>query len=325
MAKETWGEGGAVAVSPDTRLTPDGLEQFLEAARLECSARRSDPLLNLTSTDPDLLQSALFDCLVVGRRDPRYLTLVRSSLQFIGDQKSFFMAIDLLAHATPHPDVFWHKDNYIDHEIARVICKSYRWTPVEIAMLLARLPEEGMWSRGTIGQSLCMILLEDPSLDWSIDRLLTEAFREQELTWRSCWIKGEPFGPKWVRTDRKAIILPSLTLSLHLAADPRARLAELVERLPPLKQVETFTEIAEEVSVFGYIDILAESSVIVSLQGAGPVGRALPRLARVPRPDRLIPVALLDRAQFHLRPPCLHEPFVFLVGVGEVPPPDSRP
>lgn len=248
-------EAGTVPVFPDTRLTPDGLETFLEAARLECSARRSDPLLNLMSADPDLLQSALLDCLVLGRYDPRYLTLVRSSLAFIGDQKSFFMAVDLLSHATPHPDIFWHNGNHIKEEVAHIICKSYRWTPNDIALLLARLPEEGGWSRGTIGQSLCMILLEDPALDWSLDRLLTEALREQDLTWRSCWVKGPPFGPEWVRTDRAAIIVPSLTLSLHLAADPRARLSELVERLPSIRRIEMFTEIAEEVEVCGYIDI----------------------------------------------------------------------
>jgi len=249
------GAPGTVPVLPDTRLTPDGLETFLAAARLECSARRSDPLLNLTSADPDLLQSALFDCLVLGRSDPRYLTLVRTSLAFIADQKSFFMAIDLLSHATPHPDIFWHKGNQIKDETARAVCKSYRWSPSDIALLLARMPEEGGWSRGTIGQSLCMILLEDPALDWSLDRLLTEALREQDLTWRSCWVKGPPFGPKWVRTDREAIIVPSLTLSLYLAADPKVRLSELAERLPTIQRVEMFTEIAEQIEVFGYLDI----------------------------------------------------------------------
>ncbi len=158
MVKKASGESGTVPVSPNARLTPDGLDRFLEVARLECSARRSDPLLNLTSTDSGLLQSALFDCLVLGRRDPRYLTLVRTSLPFIDDQKSFYMAIDLLAHATPHPDIFWHRGNYIQPETATEVCKSFRWTPGEIAMLLARLPEEGMWSRGTVGQSLYMIL-----------------------------------------------------------------------------------------------------------------------------------------------------------------------
>lgn len=105
-----------------------------------------------------------------------------------------------------------------------------------------------MWTRGTIGQTLYMLLREDKSLRWSIDQLLTKAFREQELTWRSCWVKGPPFGPAWVRTDRETVILPSLTLALELAPDPKERLDELTERLPSIRTLEWFTEISESVA-----------------------------------------------------------------------------
>jgi hypothetical protein len=247
---------GTIPVLPDTRLTPGGLKNFLETARLECSARRRDPLLALTSADSSLLQSALFDCLALGRHDPRYLTSVRRYLPFIEDQRSFYMAISLLAHATPHPNILWHPGNHIPEAIAEEICKSFRWTPSDIAMLLARLclPEAGMWSNGTIGQTLYMLLREDKSLRWSIDQLLTEAFREQDLTWRSCWIKGPPFGPEWVRTDRETVILPSLTLALELAPDPKERLDELTERLPSIRKLEWFPEISESVTE-GWFDI----------------------------------------------------------------------
>jgi len=247
MAKMTPGGVRTIPVLPDTRLTPDGLDNFLEIARLECSARRSDPLLDLISADSSLLQSALFDCLALGRHDPRYLTLVRRHLPFIEDQRSFYMAISLLAHATSHPNILWHPGNYISEAVAEEICKSFRWTPSDIAMLLARLrlPEAGMWSNGTIGQTLYMLLREDKSLRWSIDQLLTEAFREQDLTWRSCWVKGPPFGPEWVRTDRETVILPSLTLALELAPDAKERLDELTERLPSIRKLAWFTEISE--------------------------------------------------------------------------------
>ena len=176
MVKMAPGGVKTVPVLPDIRLTPDGLENFLAIARLECSARRSDPLLDLISADPGLLQSALFDCLALGRRDPRYLTLVRCSLPFIEDQRSFYMAITLLAHATPHPDILWHPGNYIPDAVAEEVCKSFKWTSSEIAMILARLclPEAGMWSYGTIGHTLYMLLREDKSLRWSIDQLLTQ-------------------------------------------------------------------------------------------------------------------------------------------------------
>jgi hypothetical protein len=246
---------GTVALIPNLRLTPDGLGEFLEAARLACSARRSDPLLNLTSTDPNLVRSALFDCLAVGRRDPRYLKLIRFVISAIDDESSVWTAIHLLAHATAHPDILWHRDNYVPEDSAREIRRSYRWSPNEIAMLLARMPESGLWSRGTIGQSLYMILVADRSLDWSLERLILEAFRADELTWRGCWIKGPPFGPKWIRTDRQSVILPALTLLLYRASNPRELLSELVDRMPPLQSIEMFREIAETVDEFGYLDI----------------------------------------------------------------------
>jgi hypothetical protein len=76
---------------------------------------------------------------------------------------------------------------------------------------------------------------------------MLEAFRSNELTWRSSWVKGPPFGPKWVQTDRNAVIFPCLTLSLYLAHEPKIRLQELTERMPPLKNIEMFSAIAETV------------------------------------------------------------------------------
>jgi hypothetical protein len=249
------GGSGTVSLIPDARLSPDGLEAFLDAARLACSARRSDPLLSLASSDSSLVRSALFDCLAAGRHDPRYFKLIRPALAIINDQPSVWTAIHLLAHATAHPDIFWHKGNYIPENIAREIRSSYRWTPNEIAMLLARMPEEGLWSRGTIGQSLYMILVADSSLDWSLERVILEAFRVDELTWRSSWIRGAPFGPKWVRADRQAVILPALTLLLYRASNPPELLDELVDRMPPIRNIEMFFDIAETVNEFGHLDI----------------------------------------------------------------------
>lgn len=255
LMTETFPDNSRTAVlSPDKCLTPYGLDRFLEAARIACSVRRSDPLLNLTSQDPSLIQSALFDCLAAGRRDPRYLKLVRFALAGIGDQHSAWNAIHLLAYATSHPDIFWHKGNYIPEDVAKEVRKSYRWTPNEISMLLARTPEGG-WGRGTIEQSLYMILVADPSLDWALERLILEAFSTDELTWRSCWVKGSPFGPKWVRTERQEIILSALTLILYRAPNPQELLDELTERIPPIQNINMFPEIAETIAEFNSLDI----------------------------------------------------------------------
>jgi hypothetical protein len=171
------------------------------------------------------------------------------------DQPSIWTAVHLLAHATPHPDIFWHKSNTIAEDVATEIRESYRWSPNEIAMLLARMPEEGLWSRGTIGQSLYMILVADPSIEWSLERVMLEAFRSDEMTWRSGWVMGPPFGPKWVHEGRHIVIYACLLLSLYLASEPRTRLRELTERMPPLRNLEMFSAVAETVTEFGHIDI----------------------------------------------------------------------
>lgn len=255
MLEATPIEAHTMALLPDMNLTPDGLSGFLDAARFECSTRRIDPLLNLTSDDPGLVQSALFDCLGPGRRDPRYLRLVRFAISALGDQTAFWTAIDLLAHATPHPDIFWRKENMIEPKAAKEIRKSYRWSPPDIAMLLARMPEDEVWGRGTVAQSLYMLLVSDPSLEWSLERAMLEAFRSDELTWRSTWIKGPPFGPRWVQADRNAIIIPSFTLSLYRASDPVARVRELIESMPPLMKIEICREVVAIVKEYGSIDI----------------------------------------------------------------------
>jgi hypothetical protein len=255
MLTATPKQARTMALLPDLRLTQDGLAEFLAEARFECSSRRIDPLLNLTSPDSSLVQSALFDCLGPGRRDPRYLKLVRASISAIGAEKEFWTATHLLAHATPHPDIYWREENMIEPEIAEEICKSYRWSPAEIAMLLARMPDDEVWGRGTVAQSLYMLLISDPLLEWSLERAMLEAFRSDELTWRSSWIKGPPFGPKWVRTDRSAVIVPCFTLSLYLASDPEARVQELTESMPPLMDNEMCREAVAIVDEFGAIDI----------------------------------------------------------------------
>jgi hypothetical protein len=192
----------------------------------------------------------------MGRRDPRYLRLIRYMLPSIDDQESFATAIHVLAHATSHPDIFWMEENIVLRDVGREIRKSFRWAPNEIAMLLARLPDEQeWWGRGTVGQSLYHILTSDHSLEWSMDRLMTESYRTDELTWLSCWVKGPPFGPSWVRTDREAIVMPSLLLSLYMADDQQARFNGILERLPAVKHISGFFDLAGIISEFGEIDI----------------------------------------------------------------------
>jgi len=81
---------------------------------------------------------------------------------------------------------------------------------------------------------------------------MLEAFRSNELTWRSGWIKGSPFEPSWVLTDRSAVIVLCFFLSLYVASNPMARMEELTESMPPLMNIEMCLA-----SIFRVADVLA--------------------------------------------------------------------
>ncbi len=256
MAERAPQESKSAYLYPDQKLTPNGISDFLEAARTECKRQQGNLFLRLFGEDELEKQSALFDCLAVGRNDPRYFRLLRSLLLSFRDQNTYLSAVRILSHATPHPDIFWHNGNIVPTDVRRDIAKCFRWAPNEISMLISRLPkEEGIWERGTISQSLYMLLVEDPALDWSLDRLITESFRTDEMTWRSTWIAAEPFGPKWVNADRKQIIFAVLALMIFLADSPEARLEEIRERLPGIQKLAFFREIALLVEEYGGIGL----------------------------------------------------------------------
>ena len=81
---------------------------------------------------------------------------------------------------------------------------------------------------------------------------MLEAFRSNELTWRSGWIKGSPFEPSWVLTDRSAVIVLCFFLSLYVASNPMAQMEELTESMPPLMNIEMCLA-----SIFRVADVLA--------------------------------------------------------------------
>lgn len=78
-------------------------------------------------------------------------------------------AIHILSHITPHPDIFWHKDNWISDDICREVSAHFRWTVDEILLLLSMVPWEE-WQRGCVGESLYMLLQEDPDIKSTMER-----------------------------------------------------------------------------------------------------------------------------------------------------------
>jgi hypothetical protein len=57
----------------------------------------------------------------------------------------------------------WHKGNWISDEICREVSAHFRWTVEEILLLMTAVPWEE-WQRGALGESLYMLLHEDPDI-----------------------------------------------------------------------------------------------------------------------------------------------------------------
>jgi hypothetical protein len=234
-------------------LESNSLPDFLGVVRDACRSHGSHRLLALLDSDLDRQFSALYDCLAIGRSDPRSFVLLRSLLVCFRSQDVFRTAVSVLAHVTPHPDIFWHKGNWIPERICDEVRPHLRWSPGEITALLARVVgDDILWQRGTVSQSLLMLLLQDPCLEGSLDEVLTGCLTSNWRSWEFVWALGPPFGPAWVTVDRERIASAALSLALYCAGrHARKRMHEISDRLPPLMQYEWCRDIAEYVEEWG--------------------------------------------------------------------------
>jgi hypothetical protein len=69
----------------------------------------------------------------------------------------------VLAHLTPHPDIYWHERNWIPEETKQAVQPHLRWEQDEILRLLQAVDIDE-YQRGGMGQSLYMLLVQDPSV-----------------------------------------------------------------------------------------------------------------------------------------------------------------
>jgi len=112
--------GGSIPVPRNMILDGRSLFGEVRSAVSECAAGgRGSIALDLLS--PGALQAeAVFDAWALGRHDARYLILLRRLILELLP-RALRHAIAALAHAAPHPDIFWTKDNWILPEIKRQV------------------------------------------------------------------------------------------------------------------------------------------------------------------------------------------------------------
>ena len=173
---------GNVPVSREAILTEANLRGAFTSALAEYTGKFGTIATNLLASG-DVQTDAVYDAWALGRSDAKYLLIIR---RFILDYepRALRRAIHLLAHAGAHPDIFWTSKNWIPEAVSDLVTPSFRWSQEELAQMFKVIDIED-YGRGTLGQSLDVLLYEDPNLvaklHMTIGILLKEDETEQAL------------------------------------------------------------------------------------------------------------------------------------------------
>lgn len=221
-------DGGSIPVQSDAVLDMSSLRgEFRASVSIYAAVSSGSLSLNLLSKDESLQTDAVFDVWALGRHDHRYLIILRRLILEL-KPAAVRIAIFLLSHATPHPDIFWTKKNWIPEEIKKQVRPTFRWAPEEIAYMISVLDVEE-WGRGTLGQSLDMLLYEDPGGVKMLHATVGHLINSHALT----------------------PAIRAATLALSHSHDARHELSLLIQDYPALTNEEWFQGIAAVVNETG--------------------------------------------------------------------------
>lgn len=220
-----------------TKVLDDGnLDLFLDEVETYLAATTESAYLLLVDADDDRRRRGVFNCWTVGRRDPRPLILLRRLLPSM-TARSLLDGIVVLAHATPHPDIFWTKENWITPLIKEEVSATLRWSADELATLVhavETMDEGGAdWQRGGVGQSLWSIMVVDPDLCEKLPGAI-----------RIC-----------VETGHLQAALRLLICHQYLADDPVAVVDAMMKEHPALADDEMAAYLVEHVREWGRLDV----------------------------------------------------------------------
>ena len=135
---------------------------LLRSVRLHADFRAGVPR-GLGSTDVDEQAAAAWQSLMLGNRSSHALIALRRVLVGL-DPVARAHAVEVLAHCTPHPDIFWAKDTLLPTAVRDEVSATFRWSLEELEALFEVIDENGI-DRGSVGQSMYMLLFEDPGCE----------------------------------------------------------------------------------------------------------------------------------------------------------------
>jgi hypothetical protein len=137
----------------------DDVMPLLRSVRLHADFRFGVPR-GIGSTDVDEQVAAAWQSLILGLKSSHALIALRRVFVSL-DPVARAHAVESLSHCTPHPDIFWTKDTLLPSPVRDEVCATFRWSLDELAALLEVIDENGI-DRGSIGQSMYMLIFEDP-------------------------------------------------------------------------------------------------------------------------------------------------------------------
>jgi hypothetical protein len=215
----------------DDNTWPDFYRDAVRAAKL---GGRS--ILGLHSNNSDQQHAAISDCFALGRFDARAFIMLRRSLLYLSPD-TVEHAIYALAHCVfLHPDRWWTKDNMVSDNVGSEVRKAFQWTPSDAAYLLKYVDDENMFSRGSIGQDIYLLL----SNGWGPDvRMLFEETLDLALKNRNMDVAF------------KALVI----IQLQSDNDAPEVFFEIAKKYPNLLRDENIHNLFLMVQKYGWVDI----------------------------------------------------------------------
>jgi hypothetical protein len=151
----TWIPATEVLPAPDQDPMP-----FLRSVRLSTDFRGGLPR-GLGSFDEEEQMAAVWQCFALGFQSPNALVALRRILVSL-HPSARWEAANALSLCIAHPDRFYTGSNYLPSETRSSVAGSMRWSPTEVHCLLGLIGEEGGVDRGSMGQTIYLLIYEDP-------------------------------------------------------------------------------------------------------------------------------------------------------------------
>lgn len=217
-------------------LDDERFDLFLAEVETYLAATAESAYLLLVDEDDETRRRGVFNCWTLGRRDPRPLILLRRLLTSLS-ARSLLDGITVLAHATPHPDIFWTKRNWITPLIEKEVQATLRWSAEELATLVhavETMDDGGVdWQRGGVGQSLWSIMVVDPDLCEKLPSAI-----------RIC-----------VEAEQLQAALRLVICYQYLVEDPVTAVDAIMKKYPRLAEDEMAGYLVEHVREWGRLDV----------------------------------------------------------------------